>query len=106
MELQTFVVRDEGEQTCRRVTLAYESAFACIQLPCGETEAFTATACHHKRVCCYIERRPPMSGERVEAHRRLGRARDHMRSLRPVAAGGIGRCPRSAADNYESSQRQ
>jgi hypothetical protein len=52
MQLQTFVVSDKGEQTCCGITLACESAFACLQFPCGKTEAFIATASHHKRVCC------------------------------------------------------
>jgi hypothetical protein len=47
-----------------------------------------------------------MGGESVEVHRRLDRARSHTWSLRPVGAHGIGRCPQSAADNYDSPKRQ
>jgi len=106
MELKAFVVRDQSEQTCCGVTLACESASACIQLLFGEAEVCAATVRNQKRIYCKIQRSPPMGGESVEVHRRLDRARGHTWSLRPAGAHGIGRCPQSAADSYDSPKRQ
>jgi hypothetical protein len=106
MELQAFVVRDEGEQTCCRITLTCELASARSQLLFGEAKICATTARSVQRVCCNIERSPPMGGESVEAHRRLDRARNHTLSLRLIAPRGIGVCPQSAADNYDSPKRQ
>ena len=106
MELKAFVVRDQSEQTCCGVTLACESASARIQLLFGEAEVCAATFRNQKRICCEIQRSPPMGGESVEVHRRLDRARNHTLSLRLVAPRGIGVCPQSAADNYDSPTRQ
>ncbi len=70
----------------------------------GETETRAATAGGLERVLSDVERRPPLTGERVEAGEMLsvrtghihGGVGDHTHTLRHAASGGIGMCPRAA----------